>query len=307
MRQALNRVKIEGILAEKELKVATYTNSNGEEVEYIGGQIKVLVEQNINGEDKEFVVPVHMFSNKYTKAGQPNKVYESIKKVYDDFNSIASTGDKEQADKVRITGAYIKMNEFIGREGNIVSEPRIHANFVSKAIGQFVPEATFSVEFMVSQFSRATDKDGVELDPPQLKIQTVIPQYTSPNATAPNVDVVTFCAYDQSVINPIESYWEPRKTYKANGYLNFTSITEQYEEPVDFGAPIKRLRTISKHDLVITAGTQEPMDDDMGFDVNEIQEGLTARKARLEEKKVKNVSKSTPAQPKNNTPFDLGF
>ena len=79
-RQAENKVKIEGILAETDLKYGSFVK-NGETIESIGGNIKVLVEQEINGEAKTLEIPVYMFSSKYTKAGKINPSYESIEKV----------------------------------------------------------------------------------------------------------------------------------------------------------------------------------------------------------------------------------
>ena len=47
-RQAQNVCRIEGLLAETDLKYGSFVK-NGETVETVGGTIKVLVEQEING------------------------------------------------------------------------------------------------------------------------------------------------------------------------------------------------------------------------------------------------------------------
>lgn len=126
-RQAENKVKIEGILAETDLKYGSFVK-NGEPVETIGGTIKVLVEQEVNGKPNSLEIPVHMFSTKYTKTGKINPSYESIEKVMKEFVSIAAAGSAAQADKVRITNGNIRMNEFPGQNGQIVSQPRVHAS-----------------------------------------------------------------------------------------------------------------------------------------------------------------------------------
>ena len=70
-RQAENKVKIEGILSEIDLKYGSFERkTDGATVETIGGVIKVLVDQVINGEESHLEVPVHLFSTKYTKAGK---------------------------------------------------------------------------------------------------------------------------------------------------------------------------------------------------------------------------------------------
>ena len=308
MRQAENRVKIEGILAETDLKYGSF-EKNGETVESIGGSIKVLVNQEINGTPTTLEVPVYMFSSKYTKAGKVNPSYESIEKVMKEFVSIAAAGSEAQADRVRITNADIRMNEFIGQNGQIVSQPRIHASFVSRAVGDFKPEASFTLEFMVSRLNRAVDAEGVELDPAKLNIEVIVPQYTSPTATAPNVDLIPLTAVSPNVINAIENYWEAGSCYKASGRLNFSSRTEEVVEQVDFGEASTRTRTINVSEFIVTGGSQAPLDGDFAFDIDEIKAGMAARKTRLDDVKSGKVSanKKAPAPTSTKSKVDLGF
>ena len=308
MRQAANRVKIEGILAETDLKYGSF-QKNGETVESIGGSIKVLVHQEINGVATALEVPVYMFSSKYTKTGKINPSYESIEKVMKEFVSIAAAGGESQADRVRITNADIRMNEFAGQNGQIVSQPRIHASFVSRAIGDFKPEATFSLEFMVSSIARAVDKEGVELDPAKLNVEVIVPQYTAPGATAPNVDLVPLVAVNPNVINAVESYWEVGSCYKASGRLNFSSRTEEVVEQVDFGEATTKVRTINVSEFIITGGSQSPLEGDFAFDMDEIKAGMAARKTRLDDVKSGKVAanKKVPAPTTTKGKLDLGF
>jgi len=308
MRQAENRVKIEGILAETDLKYGSYLK-NGENVETIGGMIKVLVKQEINGTPVELEIPVYMFSGKYTKAGKLNPSYESIERVMKDFVSIAAAGNEKDADKIRITSGTIKMNEFIGQNNQIVSQPRINASFITKVTGDFNPEASFCLEFLVSNMNRETDADGVELDPPRLNVEVIVPQYTSPDAAAPNVDVITLKAISPSVINAVESYWESGNTYRASGRLNFSAKTEEYMEEVDFGEAMRKVRTISVSEFIITGGSQAPLEGDFAFDIDEIKAGIAARKTRLEDAKSGKTAtnKKTPAPTSNKGKLDLGF
>ena len=308
MRQAENRVKIEGILAETDLKYGSYVK-NGETVETIGGTIKVLVNQEINGTPVELEVPIFMFSGKYTKAGKLNPSYESIEKVMKDFVSIAAVGNEKEADRIRITNASIKMNEFIGQNGQLVSQPRINASFVAKATGDFNPEASFCLEFLVSKIQRELDNDGVEVDPPRLNVEVIVPQYTSPTADAPNVDIMTLKAISPSVINAVESYWEEGGCYKASGRLNFSAKTEEVLEEVDFGEAMRKMRTINVSEFIITGGSQAPLEGDFAFDIEEIKAGIAARKVRLEDAKSGKVAtnKKAPAPTSSKGKLDLGF
>ena len=131
LRQATNKCRIEGILSEINLKYGSYTK-NGATIDTIGGDIKVLVNQEVNGEDNALIIPVYMFAPKLTNAGKPNPAYESLLKVKNEFASVAATGDENLADRVRITGANIRMNEYYSQDGRLVSFPRINASFINK-------------------------------------------------------------------------------------------------------------------------------------------------------------------------------
>ena len=176
LRQAENRVRIEGVLSEINLKYGSYVK-NGRTVDNIGGDIKVLVHQEVNGENKDFVIPVYMFAAKYTNAGKPNPAYTSIETVMKEYISIAASGSEATADKIRITNGDIRMNEYYNAQGQLVSFPRVNASFVNKATGDFRPEASWSLEFAVSSMDFVTDADGVEVEPRKLRIKILVPQY----------------------------------------------------------------------------------------------------------------------------------
>lgn len=303
MRQAENRVKIEGILSEIDIKPTTY-KKNGKDVEAIGGSIIVKVFQKISGEDKELMIPVHMFAGKLTNAGKPNPAFESIMRVANDFKSIAATGDEETADRVRITNASIKMNEYYAADGHLVSFPRINASFVNKiSKADCKPEATFTTEFAVANAMDEMDRNGEPTG--RYKINALIPQYGG------RVDVVPLFAESQGVIDAVSTYWQVGDTVKANGRLDFSSKTEVTYEEVDFGEPVEKIRTINKSDLIITGGSQEPLEGDFAFTKEELDAALAERKARLEAQKDRDMSrvskKSAPPANANNGFADLGF
>ncbi len=302
LRQAENRCRIEGILSEINLKYGSF-EKNGRTVDNIGGNIKVLVHQNINGEDNALEIPVYMFATKLTNAGKPNPAYESIETVMNEYVSIASGAGEAGADKVRITGASIRMNEYYNQQGQLVSFPRVNASFVSKATGDFRPEASWSLEFAVSSMDFVTDADGVEVEPKKLRIKVIVPQYGG------KIDTMEFYATNPRVIDAITSYWENQKTYSAKGRLNFTSTTKEIIEECDFGEPDVRVQTVSLSELIVTKGTQSPMEDEMAFDPAELAAALKEHKAYLETLKDKTASKTkaTPAKTSANQEFDLGF
>lgn len=304
LRQAENRVRIEGILAEIDIKPGSF-NKNGQMMESIGGSITVKVTQKISGEEKELAIPVHMFASKLTNKGTPNPAYESIKKIADEYTSIAASENGEEgADRVRITNASIRMNEYYSADGRLISFPRVNASFVNRiSKSECKPEATFTAEFVVANKDEELDRNGEPTG--RYRIDAIIPQYGG------RVDVVPMFAQSKGVIDAVSTYWEVGNTVKANGRLDFSATTETTLEEVDFGEPIEKTRTINRSDLIITGGSQEPLEGEFAFDNAEIQNALADRKLRLEKQKDRDMSRAAtrqaPAQTTKNGFTDLGF
>lgn len=304
LRQAENRVKIEGILAEIDIKPGSF-NKNGQMMESIGGSITVKVTQKISGEEKELAILVHMFASKLTNKGTPNPAYESIKKIADEYTSIAASENGEEgADRVRITNASIRMNEYYSADGRLISFPRVNASFVNRiSKSECKPEATFTAEFVVANKDEELDRNGEPTG--RYRIDAIIPQYGG------RVDVVPMFAQSKGVIDAVSTYWEVGNTVKANGRLDFSATTETTLEEVDFGEPIEKTRTINRSDLIITGGSQEPLEGEFAFDNAEIQNALADRKLRLEKQKDRDMSRAAtrqaPAQTTKNGFTDLGF
>lgn len=301
MRQAENKVFIEGILSEIDIVERTYTK-DGVQNNALAGQIKVRVEQKINGVDKILEIPVHVFVNEMTKKGTKNPAYESIDTVRREFISIASGAGVEGADRIRISGASIQMNEYWADENRLSSYPRINASFVQRVKrDEFTPKAQFSTELVVSKMVNEVDKDGVETG--RLKVEGILPQYGG------RVDVVPFIAENPNVVDAISQYWQPKDTVKVSGKLNFSSTVEIYTEEQGFGEPIEKKRTINVSELVITGGSQTPLEGDFAFNEEEIKNALAERKARLENRKAKELARSSsrtaPAQ--SGFASDIGF
>lgn len=293
--QAENIVKIEGLLSEIDLNYGSYTK-DGKPVETISGIIKVKVAQDINHQAHVCEIPVHMFAGKYTNAGKLNPAYESIEKIMKEYVSIAAS-DESKADAIRITQGKIVMNEYY-RDEKLVSFPRIQASFVTRIKRtEMKPTATFSVNFVIGSKSFETDKDGVETG--RYRVQGILPQYGG------KVDVVPFFVVSEAAIESISSYWESYDTVSAVGKLNFSSTTEDYSVPVDFGEPEVRTRTINISEFIITGGAQEPLDGERAYGKDDIDAALADRKQKLEasKNKTKGNTATAAAKPKPN----LGF
>lgn len=294
-----NRVKIEGILSEINMKYSSYTK-NGASMDAIGGDIKIRTKQNINGTETELEIPVSVFANKYKNDGKPNPAYESLEKVMNEFKSIAAHGI-DNADRVRITNGQLKMNEFYNRNGTLTSYPRINTSFINRiSKDECKPEATFTATFVVGKAGYAVDADGVE-DTNTYKIKAILPQYGN------TVDVMEFVAHNPNVIDAISSYWQEGDTVKASGRLNFSSRTEVISQAVDFGEPIVQERTISVSELILTGGSATPLEGEFAYNSDEIRAALAQRTAKLEADKAKKTATFNKAPGATKQGYDLGF
>ena len=285
LRQAENKVKVEGILAEIDIRPGSF-KKNGQDMPSIGGSIIVKVVQTISGEEKELSIPVHMFASKLTNKGTPNPAYESIKKIADEYVSIAASENGEEgADRVRITSGSVRMTD-----GRLISFPRVNASFVTRITkAECKPEATYTAEFVI-----AAKNEEIKNDEPtgRYKIDAIVPQYGG------KVDVVPMYAQSAGVIDAISTYWNVGDTVKANGRLDFSSKTEVTYEEVDFGEPVEKIRTVNKSDLIITGGSAGGLDEGLSYDADDIKAALAERKAKMESikqnsKANKPASKST--------------
>ena len=106
-------------------------------------------------------------------------------------------------------------------------------------------------------------------------------------------------------------YWSEKDTVKINGKLNFTSTVEEKLVEVDFGEPRMERRTVSVSELIITGGTQTPLDGEFAFNEDDINVALQERQAYLatlkEKAKQKESGSKAPAAPAKKGFSDLGF
>lgn len=298
LRQALNEVFVEGILAENDLNYGSYTK-DGKNVEMISGKIVIKVTQPINGVEKDLMIPIHYFQQKYKKDGNPNPVYTSLETAMNDYVSIAAS-DEDKADRVRVK-ASLEMNEYYPTPDKLSSFPRLKASFINRVSKEACnSKAEGNVEFCIAE---KVDEIVNEEPTGRVVIRGVLPQYGG------KCDVVPFHAAAAGVIDVVNNYWNEGDTVKAKIKLNFTSETKEVIEEQDFGEPTVRTRTTNISEILIVGGKQDAYDEDAAFSTADIQAGLADRKARLEAQKAKDASraKSKAAPAAGSKKIDLGF
>ena len=277
LREAENRVVIEGYLSENKLDYKTSQQGK----DYISGDLYIEVSESN-------IVPVNFFSFAEKKDGSPNKIYKALANVIENYKSIAKVG-REEADKIKITGARLEGNEFYNTAGQLIQTFRIRSNFINKVTDVFNPQAVFEVEAYLQSIADEI-KDEVPTD--RLLVNAVIPMYQG------RISVIRFVVNDPKGVKYIKDNYTEGDTVKLAGEVNNESIAVQRVEEMEFGDDIVQTFNRIKRELVISRGTK-PYEDGRAFDPATVKKAMIQReidlKTQLEE------------QQKNSKQFDTAF
>lgn len=292
--QSTNECEICGIL--NELSVKEGTTKDGRE--YISGVAKIRVDQEIDGEVVENIIPINMFSMKFKANGDANIFYERIKEYPSLFKAAIDVEDIAQASRVTTSGRYttISENAWVDKSTQQIRACgfRINSNALNNAKPTEDDRAKFKVTGVVIKTRPELDRNDEETG--RLKVNIGIVGYKG------KLDVVEMVATD-SRRSHIENNWNEGDTVTVAGLINMTYKVIEYEEELGFGEPIINTRTESRHELFITGGSGEGLDDAVSYDNDDVKVALAERKARHEEMKKKAIESNTAttAKKKNNS------
>lgn len=291
-KQALNEVKVEGLISEIKLRKGT-TPSVGE---YMAGDIVIEVEQELNGIVETNLIPVSVFAAVKKKDGNPNVAYTKLEEIEQTYNSIASSS-REAATRVRFNQGSIEENSYFTPDKELRTSSRIKNTFFNKVSADFNPHAIFTAKIVILRIKDEVDKEGVETG--RLLVQGAVVQWGE------KVDVVDFIVESKEAIAYISQNYEKNQTVQVSGKVRFTVTTKTKRIEQGFGEPIEEVKTFYKRELVITSGSSEAFDEDESYNVEAIAKGLEARRARLEATASKSANK--PKAVKTVSKEDVGF
>ncbi len=284
LRQADNKVFIEGLLLEKEF--ITDKTKDGEE--YIRGEVQIET-----GENESHTVK--FFSKKFKKDGSENGVYKSLSTVANEYKTVADVG-REEADKVRITNGEIRLNDYVGQDGMLRSFPEISSNFINRVqtVEEYKPRAEFDVEICVQSIMKEV-KDEEETG--RAIIKGVIPLYGG------RVIPFEFIVADEGAVSYVENNYEAGSTVRIYGdVVNRKEVIITKVEG-GFGKPKEDRKTITTREYLVTGGS-EPYDEESPkvFNPEAIRKALAEREVYLEELKNKKNDQNSKSEVK--TGFD---
>lgn len=234
MRKNINTVTITGRIFSHDLEVKTVQNQSSANFgkEFIGGTLNIAVDdEGLN------VIPVsYTYVTATTKSGKENVTYNVLKKIIDLNKTWIKVG-KDEAMIIKAEPA-LALNDFYGRDGNLVSAKRAEGGFVTEVSA--IPPADsgklndFTVDMVITGIRR------IEADPEK----NVNEDYAIVKGAAFNFrnDLlpIELTLRDPQGIDFLEgmdiSSKQPFYT-KVWGKINCTTIKTQQVEESAWGAP----------------------------------------------------------------------
>lgn len=275
LREAENNVIVEGIVSEINLEVKDVQGKKA-----ITGNLVIEIAENA-------ICTVDVFANELKKDGGENSTFKGLNTVMNEYKSIAKVG-KEEADKVRITGAKITVNDYYNGADVLKSDVKVNTNFINrlKAGEEFNPRAEFAIETFIHKMNDEVDSNG---DVTGNKIISgLVPVYDG------KIVPMDFIIKDQEIIQGIESLYEPGQTVKLYGDVNIAISTTKTLVPVAIGKPKEVIKTLTTRELIVTGGSEPYLEDNPNvFAVETVKNAMAAREEMLAELKAKkDTSKS---------------
>jgi hypothetical protein len=285
LREAENKVFVEGIVSEVNFEVKQIDGKDA-----ITGDIVIQVSENE-------ICTLDVFSYKLKKDGSENAVFKGLCTVKDEYKSIAKVG-VEEADRVRISGAKIVVNDFYNNAGVLKSDIKVQTNFINrlKAGEELNPKATFEVETFIHKIYDHVDTKTSEVTGYKV-ISGLVPIYDG------KIVPMEFIVKDPEIVQGIESLYEPGQTVRLYGDVNIAVTTTKTIVPVAIGKPKEVINTITTRELIVTGGSEPYLEDNPNsFNVETVKNAMAIRTEALEELKNKKDKKNSGGKAASSVP-----
>ena len=271
----LNNVNVRGYVFSHSLQERDSTKNPGDKI--------IMGIVNIATDDEALnVVPVNFFVNEKTKAGKVNATFTNLHQIITDNKTFEICGT--DAARVRVQGA-IDVNDFYGRDGQLVSGKRVRGSFLhflnagEVISSEKVPATSFEVDVLLQAAVERESNDGSDY----VSLQGFAFNYRG------DILPVTFSVQSdggkQFFLNEDISASNPYFG-KVWGNIKSTVVVSEQEEDdstIAFGAPQVRetTRTFRTWE-VVGANVNEGLDDDT-ITQEELDAAMNRRQQHLAE------------------------
>jgi hypothetical protein len=273
IREAENNVVIEGILAENNLE--KFSSDNGEGIR---GDLVIKT--------GEFSFhPVKFLVSKYKADKSENGSYKKIEEAME-LVGIANVQDEDEADKISITSGKIGLEEYYQKD-QLRAFNKVSSNFIKKINPSdiFNPRAEFRVEFYLHSIVEEIKDDEAT---GRVFLKALIPMYGG------KIIPFTFVVSDNDIISFLDSSVSKGDTLKVYGEVVNTVMTQEIEEKVHVGKPVKTIKKTTVREFEITS-MELPYDEDnlKKYTKDEIKAASAAREIYLQGLKKKSEDKES--------------
>ena len=265
LRQAENKVRITGILAEKDLHEGKNQSNSKTTIE---GYVSIKVDD-INQ------IRLNVRADETKKDGAPNPAYKNLTDFNSNSQSIAEVGE-EDATRVYIGSA--QLNPYHSTQsGNDVISYRTSFISIAQKEKNFEPYANGEVEVYIQSIVPEMDKDGDETG--RALVRGLMPTFSG-------IEPVVFIAPSgDGFADQVISEFETGQTVRIFFDVKNSRVEIVKEIPVKLGKPRKETTVSYTNELIIT-GMSEPYDDSEDsihapYDANAIKTALQEREDRI--------------------------
>lgn len=284
LKPLLNEVDVVGRV--KEVNLETGTTRDGKE--NIKGTVTILVKESVEGEVRSHDIRVRVYSNKFKKDGTLNGLYSGYETVMNEYKSIAETGNEQDADLVHVQGS-LRLNEFIGQDGQRHSNVNVEAKFFNridkdKAKKLKGPKAIAKVESVITGIKDKLDEEGLPSGDKTLSAFNVDFFGKLREGAKP---VVPFDAViSEDLADSFESLYDVndtgKLTLKINNYAEEAS-EEDVQEVSGFGdtSELAQVKRNFVNNLEVVGGTM-PYQEPKAYDEEQIKEAKRLRQKAIE-------------------------
>jgi len=287
LREAMNVVKIHGVLKEKSLEIRS-----SEKGRFISGY--VVIQTDANSAHR-----VNVYASEKTREGKDSGLFKGFVTVKDEHVSLADCATEgwgnERATRVTVDSGRLGLNEYYGEDGMLHSSWSISANFISRAKDEYYkPKATFEVEGYIDSIKEKDEKVFVNL---------IVPVYGG------KAIPISFSTNGEAGQFILDNYKRGDSTRFSGNIVNLAEKEVKYKE--GFGGRTEEVTIKYVRALVIDNGDPSPFDPDddntKAWFAKDIKVAMEARETYLEELKSKSSKKTTSSPKSSGKTQDFDF
>ena len=276
--QAANKINLAGKLMDVSFGEGKLSDGRP----YQRATVTIRVVQTYGGKEETSDIQVGMFATEYTSTGKQNPAWKSLNDLK--LMKTAQNVGIDAASHVRLTGTTLQENNFVSRNGQLISGWQLRGSFINEA--KVADVASFATEIYIMDMHEETDREGDMTG--RLIIKGGIVQYGG------KLDVVEFIVEAPDAVEYISRNWETNGTVTVKGRIRVLSQEEEVHSS-GWGEEVPDTTTRFVRELIVTQGDDNCKEEEFAYDPVDIKKAFNERKAAIEQLQI-NARAAAPKQ-----------